>query len=161
MDESTCQPKSLTANGKATGSRAGADGLQSHGGSASIWPCNLPEFDGSGLDRGIRLIVEALVRAGVETVESCEGGDGHHWKRPTVLFRGDAADGYYALAVALKHNFPVWQLRRTWVVRGGITGISTAELQEPLWELVFIPTGARGNQRTLTGSRQKPSTRGN
>ena len=40
------------------------------------------------LDVGIARIVQTLQEAGVETFESCQGGEGHIFPRPTVRFRG-------------------------------------------------------------------------
>lgn len=105
---------------------------------ATLWPCLKPDFTGEGLDPGIQPMVEALVRHGVQTVESCEGGEGHAWPEPTIRFWGDAADGLHALAVALKYRFPVAELRRVWAVYGSNGAPFTGELQKPVWELVFI-----------------------
>jgi len=82
------------------------------------------------LDPGIAEAVAALYAAGVETFESCEGGEGHAYAEPTVRFHGDLAEGLRALAVALDAHLPVMELRRTWpVIEGEPTG--------PWWELVF------------------------
>jgi hypothetical protein len=40
------------------------------------------------LDPGIAPYVDALRAEGVETFESCEGGDGHAYPEPTVRFAG-------------------------------------------------------------------------
>ena len=50
-----------------------------------------------GLDPGIAHIVWVLQEAGVETFESCQGGDGHAFDRPTVRFDGTARCGHLAL----------------------------------------------------------------
>jgi hypothetical protein len=82
------------------------------------------------LDPGIGPYVEALQAAGVETFESCEGGDGHAMPEPTVRFHGARSDGFKALAVALESGLPVADLRRAWpVIDGEPTG--------PYWELTF------------------------
>jgi hypothetical protein len=82
------------------------------------------------LDRGIKSYVQALAREGVETFESCEGGDGHTYPEPTVRFHGGLDAGFRALAVTAQRGFHVTQLRRTWlIVNGEPTG--------PYWELVF------------------------
>lgn len=84
----------------------------------------------STLDPGIRAYVEALVAAGVETCESCEGGDGHCFGEPTIRFHGERGEGFRALAIALQRGFPVAELRRYWsIVDGEPTG--------PYWELTF------------------------
>lgn len=87
------------------------------------------------LDPGIRPYVEALNQAGVETFESCEGGEGHCYPRPTIRFHGHRSEGFRALAVALQHDFPVADLRRTWpLIDGEPTG--------PHWEMTFWRTAA-------------------
>ena len=85
------------------------------------------------LDAGIFQQVEALRAAGIETFESCQGGNGHAYAEPTVRFYGDRAEGFKALAIALQNGFRVSALRRAWpIVEGEPTG--------PWWELTFYPT---------------------
>ena len=90
------------------------------------------------LDGGIRPAVVVLFEAGVETFESCEGGDDHlenpggkhAYPEPTVRFHGDEGAGWHALSVLIALNFPVASLRRIWTCYGGIpTG--------PSWEVTF------------------------
>lgn len=89
---------------------------------------------GSPLDLGIARYVKVLRDAGVETFESCEGGEGHAYPEPTVRFHGGQGDGLKALGVALNHRLPVLALRRTWpVYDGGPNG--------PYWELTFKEMG--------------------
>jgi hypothetical protein len=83
-----------------------------------------------GLDPGIAEAVAVLRAAGVETFESCEGGEGHAFPEPTVRFGGDNPEGFRALAVAMRAQLPVAQLRRVWAIRDG-------EPTGPEWELVF------------------------
>jgi hypothetical protein len=86
--------------------------------------------DLAGLDSGIASYVETLRLAGVETFESCEGGDGHAYAEPTIRFHGDRSEGFRGLAVALQQGLPVADLRRTWpMIDGEPTG--------PHWEIVF------------------------
>jgi hypothetical protein len=86
----------------------------------------LPE----SLDAGIRAYVETLAAEGVETFESCEGGEGHSMPEPTVKFYGEQGAGFHALAVALEHGLPVLDLRRSWMIIAG-------EPTGPYWELTF------------------------
>lgn len=87
------------------------------------------------LDPGVSRYVNVLVDAGIETYESCEGGDGHAYTEPTVRFHGERAEGFRALAVAVEHGLPVNALRRSWpIVDGEPTG--------PCWELTFYPVSA-------------------
>lgn len=83
-------------------------------------------------EAGIRRAVEVLCEAGVETFESCEGGEGHAYPQPTVRFHGGRAEGIYALSVALGAGLPVYALRRLWRIEDG-------EPTGPWWELVFLP----------------------
>jgi hypothetical protein len=82
------------------------------------------------LDPGIAPYVDVLRAAGVETFESCEGGEGHAFPQPTIRFAGGHEEGFRALAVALRHGFPVKTIRRYWTVRDG-------EPHGPDWEMTF------------------------
>lgn len=85
------------------------------------------------LDEGIARYVEVLNAEGIETFESCQGGAGHAVDRPMVRFAGNQAQGIEALGIALRHRFPVAELRRSWPILDG-------EPTGPHWELVFVPT---------------------
>ena len=51
--------------------------------------------------------VETLAAAGIETFESCQGGEGHSMPEPTfVRFHGERGEGLRALAVALQGELP-------------------------------------------------------
>lgn len=71
------------------------------------------------LDKGIADAVVALRAAGIETFESCEGGDGHSYSEPTIRFHGSRAEGFRALAAALQRGLRVVALRRTWPIQEG------------------------------------------
>lgn len=86
-----------------------------------------------GLDSGIAPFVEILRRHGIETFESCEGGNGHSYPEPTIRFGGTQGDGFKAFAVAQDHAMPISCLRRIWIVASG-------EPTGPSWELVFYRT---------------------
>jgi hypothetical protein len=83
-----------------------------------------------GLDLGIADHVRVLREHGVETFESCQGGDGHAACEPIVRFYGDKSEGFRALDIALKNGLPIRDLRRYWQVVDG-------EPCGPYWELVF------------------------
>jgi hypothetical protein len=89
------------------------------------------------LDEGINDIVVILASNGVETFESCQGGEGHSFPEPTVRFEGDASEGLRALSVALAHGLPVTRLRRVW-------GLTDAMIHGPWWELIFSDSGSSG-----------------
>ncbi|MCA9751544.1 MAG: hypothetical protein KC591_05090 [Gemmatimonadetes bacterium] len=87
------------------------------------------------LDPGIRRAVRVLQFAGVETFESCEGGEGHAFHQPTIRFHGGAPAGYRAVSAALEHGLRVDALRRYWTVIDG-------ELTGPFWELTLHADGS-------------------
>lgn len=82
------------------------------------------------LDNGIVDAVNVLQGAGIETFESCEGGSGHAYPEPTVRFHGDQAEGFKALAAAMRGGLSVSELRRVWPLLDG-------EPTGPWWELTF------------------------
>lgn len=84
----------------------------------------------SPLDAGIARYVHVLRDAGIETFESCEGGEGHCCPDPMVRFHGQRGEGFRALAAALAVDLPVLQLNRYWQVQDG-------EPVGPSWELLF------------------------
>jgi hypothetical protein len=89
------------------------------------------------LDPGIERAVLVLREAGVETYESCEGGEGHAYAEPTVRFHGERAEGFRALAAAMQAGLAVAELRRVW-------SMQEEEPNGPSWELVFTaPRSAR------------------
>jgi hypothetical protein len=83
------------------------------------------------LDPGIAAYVDALRSAGIETFESCSGGEGHAFSEPTVRFYGERGEGFRALAVAVQHELPVRELRRYWQIN------CAGEPEGPHWELTF------------------------
>ena len=83
------------------------------------------------IDAEIAPFVEALRSGGVETYESCQGGEGHSFPEPTIRFFGNVGAGFHALSVAMTHRLPVSTLRRTWRVIDG-------EPVGPTWEMPFV-----------------------
>lgn len=82
------------------------------------------------LDPGIREYVLILRRDGIETYESCDGGEGHAFPEPTVRFSGNNGEGFKALSIAMTYGLPVLALRRAWRMDDG-------ELTGPWWEMTF------------------------
>jgi hypothetical protein len=81
-------------------------------------------------DKGISNEVKTLIKAGIETFESCEGGKGHAYTEPTIRFHGDRSEGFRALAIALQNGLQVSSIRRIWpIIQGEPTG--------PWWEMTF------------------------
>jgi hypothetical protein len=83
------------------------------------------------LDKGIEQAVMVLRAAGIETWESCEGGEGHCFPEPTVRFNGDMQEGLKAISAAITAGLKVYQLRRVWRMNDG-------ELEGPWWDLTFV-----------------------
>lgn len=82
------------------------------------------------LDRGIEKEVLTLIKAGIETFESCEGGVGHAYREPTIRFYGDRSEGFRALSIAMQNGLHVKSISRIWpIVEGEPTG--------PWWEMIF------------------------
>jgi hypothetical protein len=97
---------------------------------------NFDEFEPSTdmpLDAGIRRFVLALRSGGIDTFESCEGGEGHAFTEPTIRFNGAMAEGFKAFAVAKELGLPVYKLRLSYSVDGDF-------LMGPWWEMVFATT---------------------
>src|ERR1700687_3685600 len=86
--------------------------------------------DAKKLDSGIANEVRILSENGVETTESCQGGQGHPYPEPTVRFAGGQAEGFRALGIALQHGLKVTELRRVWTIHDG-------EPVGPQWEMTF------------------------
>lgn len=85
------------------------------------------------LDPGIRDAVAALRSWDLPTCQSCEGGDGHAYKRPTVDVLADEdleLEGRYVLSVALEAGLPVRDFGISWTVRDG-------EAVEPVWRITL------------------------
>lgn len=82
------------------------------------------------LDSGIEEEVSILNDHGIETFESCEGGEGHAYPEPTVRFHGDKSEGFKALAIALQNGLKPSKLGRVWDIIE----------EEPIgayWEMTF------------------------
>jgi hypothetical protein len=83
------------------------------------------------IDPGIVRAVAILRDAGVETFESCEGGEGHAFPEPTIRFHGTIEAGWRALAVCLSYGLPVRSVARVWSIE------EQHEPTGPDWRLVF------------------------
>jgi hypothetical protein len=82
------------------------------------------------LDLGIVRVVATLRDAGIRTYESCEGGDGHSFRRPTVKLYGSQGEGWRALALCMDYGYPVLRFERTWDMEDG-------EPSGPYWTITF------------------------
>jgi hypothetical protein len=91
-------------------------------------------IDWKRIEKGIAREVRILRENGVETTESCQGGQGHPFPEPTVRFCGGHDAGWLALGIALQHGLKVNELRRIWPI---IDGVPVG----PEWEMTFDHPG--------------------
>lgn len=93
-----------------------------------MWPDKVYQ----DLDAGIRFAVRVLHAHGFETCQSCQGGKGHAYDRPTVdmVAGGDDAEGFGALAALQAFGLPVADLSIVWPIRHGTP-------YEKLWRITF------------------------
>jgi hypothetical protein len=75
-----------------------------------------------GLDVGIRFPVKVLHAKGIETGQSCQGGDGHSYDRPTIDLRdgGSRPLGFAALAALEDYGLRVRDISLVWTIDKGI-----------------------------------------
>jgi len=99
-------------------------------------------LDGRKLDKGIAREVKILFENGVETTESCEGGQGHPFPEPTICFAGGQAEGFRALGIALQNGLKVTELRRVWSVQDG-------EPVGPQWVMTFYHQNGKGGSAVI------------
>lgn len=91
------------------------------------------------IDPGILPIVMLLRDAGIETSESCQGGDGHVEKYPFVSFYASRPEAFRALKVVFDAGLPVIELVQFWQV-DRVDG----EPHGPYWRLEFNSLEHRG-----------------
>lgn len=68
----------------------------------------------SPVDLGIVRAVKILQDAGVSTIESCEGGEGHSYPEPTVTFAGDGPTGWRAIGELMTYGLPIKHFGQMW-----------------------------------------------
>ena len=83
------------------------------------------------LDPGIKRYVAVLRSGGIETFESCEGGEGHALSMPTIRFHGNGGAGFRALAIAKDFGLPVARFGLVYMMNE--EGMPTG----PWWEMTF------------------------
>ncbi len=85
-----------------------------------------------GIDKGIRFAVRVLHSHGIETGQSCEGGDGHAYDHPTVDLAGGAryGDGFAALHFLTLHGLSVETVELVWTVDRGL-------IADNFWRIVL------------------------
>jgi hypothetical protein len=85
-----------------------------------------------GLEEGVRDIVEILMKNGVKTFSSCEGGRRHPYRWPTVQFHGDQKEALRARSIARENGFDPWELKQVW--------LEDDQASHPYcWEMSFRP----------------------
>lgn len=84
------------------------------------------------LDPGIRFAVRVLHAHGIETGQSCEGGDGHAYDWPTVDLwgTGNGATGLAAVHYLHEYGLPVRDVAKLWRVEDGLP-------VEMFWRITF------------------------
>lgn len=84
------------------------------------------------LDPGVRFAVKILHSHGIETGQSCQGGEGHAYDWPTVDLWGSASDsaGFAALHFLNECGLPVQDLAKFWRVEHGLP-------VESFWRITF------------------------
>jgi hypothetical protein len=95
----------------------------------TLWP----REEYADLDVGIRFAVKVLHARGIDTCQSCEGGDGHSYDRPTIDMSAssDGAEGFAALAALVAYGLPVQDVSLVWSVnRQGLP-------YDHLWRVTF------------------------
>jgi hypothetical protein len=93
-------------------------------------------IDWKKIDPGIRHELRILRENGIETTESCQGGQGHPFPEPTIRFCGGRAAGFKAVEIAITFGLKMSDLRRVWHIQDG-------ELTGPEWEMTFYETHSR------------------
>lgn len=84
------------------------------------------------LDRGIRFAVRVLHAHGIETGQSCEGGGGHAYSKPSIEMSADADDaiGFTALGHLQQYGLPVDSVSIRWSIFRGLP-------YDKLWRITF------------------------
>lgn len=88
-----------------------------------------------GLDVGILFAVKVLHAAGIETCQSCQGGEGHAYREPSVDLSADASGvgGFAALAALRDYGLPVNAVSIVWDIMDGLP-------YSKLWRITFSRT---------------------
>ncbi len=92
-----------------------------------------PEEFYQSLDSGIRFVVRVLHANGIDTQQSCQGGEGHCYLQPTVDVPGLPWDavGFRVLSCLAGYGLPVDALNYHWPVMHGIP-------YEAFWRITFF-----------------------
>lgn len=87
------------------------------------------------LDKGIRFAVRVLHAKCIDTCQSCEGGEGHSYDRPTIdmIATAEDANGFAAVAILQEYGLPVRDVSLLWPLKNGLP-------YEKLWRITFWET---------------------
>lgn len=100
----------------------------------------------ASLDEGIRFAVRLLHANGIETGQSCEGGDGHSYEKPTIDLWGqpvENATAFHAVHVLHTYGLPVDGVELRWRIHHGMP-------LEPLWRITLAePCRSRANEKPM------------
>lgn len=106
----------------------------------------MPEEFYQGLDVGIRFAVRVLhATGGIETCQSCQGGKGHSYDRPTIdlIAGGNDSKGFLALSALADYGLPVSNIAILWNVKNGLP-------YEKMWRITFDHTMEnRANEKPI------------
>ena len=96
------------------------------------------------LDPGIRFAVRVLHAHGIDTCQSCQGGDGHSYDRPTVdLLDEPGAVGFAAVHHLNDYGLPVQDVAKLWRIEHGLP-------VENFWRITFSrPMEDRADDRPM------------
>jgi hypothetical protein len=117
-----------------------------------------------GIDPGIRYAVRVLHAAGIETSQSCQGGEGHSYEWPTIDLPDGPRDaaGFAALHHLNQHGLGVFAISRVWNVEQGMPyqSVWRVELRCPIEERVderpMFVWGYRANPVTDSDGQPSP-----
>lgn len=96
-------------------------------------PLPMP-IHGMAIDAKIERFVRILRLNGVNTIQSCQGGEGHPSQHPMVWFLGDQGEGMRAAGIAMNHGYQILYLNRQWQFYDGEI------VNPPYWELILKDT---------------------
>ena len=101
-------------------------------------------IDWKNIDPGIEKELRILRENGIETTQSCQGGQGHPFPEPTIRFCGGRAAGFKAVEIAITFGLKMSELRRVWNMQDG-------ELTGPEWEMTFyaLHSGLGGGAKSV------------
>lgn len=74
----------------------------------------------AGLDAGIRFAVKVLHAQGIDTGQSCEGGEGHSYDRPSIDIDEGITAGFAAFHALMQYGLAVHSLAWHYPIHDGV-----------------------------------------